>query len=180
MAQWKRIWLVFMRTQVRSLASLSGLRILCCCGVGWQLQLWLDPKPESPHASGDVLKRQKKKKRKRTKFRKLVTKGNFLSLVQRFPKEPSRKHQLPRGMAGIPLPSPVNTTLGLQAGWTKKENTFKLKGRKMVTLCKRHDYLCRKPRRIRLEAMRFLVRSLASLSGLRIRCGPELWCRPQL
>ena len=30
MAQWKRIWLVSMRTQVRSLASLSGLRIWHC------------------------------------------------------------------------------------------------------------------------------------------------------
>ena len=58
----QRIWLVFMRMQVRSLALLSGLRIQCycelcvlqvtdmaqiwcCCGcaVGWQLQLWFDP-----------------------------------------------------------------------------------------------------------------------------------------
>ena len=29
-AQWKWIWLVSMRTQVRSLASRSGLRIWCC------------------------------------------------------------------------------------------------------------------------------------------------------
>ena len=28
--------------------------------------------------------------------------------------------------------------------------------------------------------MRFLVRSLASLSGLRIRCCRELWCRSQM
>ena len=51
-AQWKQIWLASMRTQVWSLASLSGLRIWrcyelwcrCCgCGVGHQLQLWFDP-----------------------------------------------------------------------------------------------------------------------------------------
>ena len=30
LAQWKRIWLWSMRTQVQSLASLSGLRIWCC------------------------------------------------------------------------------------------------------------------------------------------------------
>ena len=32
---------------------------------------------------------------------------------------------------------------------------------------------------IRLWIMRFQVQSLASLSGLRIRCCPELWCRLQ-
>ena len=36
-AQWKQIRLGTMRLRVRSLASLSGLRIRCCCGcgVGW-------------------------------------------------------------------------------------------------------------------------------------------------
>ena len=36
-----------MRMWVWSLASLSGLKIWCCCGygVGQQLQLWLDPLP---------------------------------------------------------------------------------------------------------------------------------------
>ena len=34
MAQWKRIRLGTMRTQVPSLASLSGLRIQHCCGCG--------------------------------------------------------------------------------------------------------------------------------------------------
>ena len=33
-AQWKWIWLASMRTQVRSLASLSGLRIQCCRELG--------------------------------------------------------------------------------------------------------------------------------------------------
>ena len=33
-AQWVMNWLVFMKMQVRSLASLSGLRILCCCNCG--------------------------------------------------------------------------------------------------------------------------------------------------
>ena len=37
-AQWKQIRLGTMRLPVQSLASLSGLRIWCCCGcgVGWQ------------------------------------------------------------------------------------------------------------------------------------------------
>ena len=34
-------------------------------------------------------------------------------------------------------------------------------------------------KRLRLETMRLRVQSLASLSGLRIRCCPELWGRLQ-
>jgi len=41
MAQWKQIWLVSMRTQVRSLASLSGLRIQCCRELWCRSQMWL-------------------------------------------------------------------------------------------------------------------------------------------
>ena len=50
-AQRKRIGLVSMRTQVQSLASLSGLRIQrdCGCGIGRPLQLQFDPKPENVH-----------------------------------------------------------------------------------------------------------------------------------
>ena len=36
-----------------------------------------------------------------------------------------------------------------------------------------------KQKQIRLGTMRFRVQSLASLSGLRIRCCHELWCRLQ-
>ena len=43
MAQQKRIWLASMRTQVRSLASLSGSGVGCGCGVGQQLQLQFNP-----------------------------------------------------------------------------------------------------------------------------------------
>ena len=35
-------------------------------------------------------------------------------------------------------------------------------------------------KQIRLGTMRLQVRFLASLSGLRIRCGRELWCRSQM
>ena len=38
-AQWKQIWLASMRTQVRSLALLSGLGIWHCCGCGIRQQL---------------------------------------------------------------------------------------------------------------------------------------------
>ena len=44
MAQWKQIWLVSMRTQVRSLALLSGLNIWCCHELWcrWKTQLGSD------------------------------------------------------------------------------------------------------------------------------------------
>ena len=76
----ERIWLVSMRTQVQSLASLSGLKISIAvsCGVGhrhaWDLALlWLWGGPaavapirclasETPHAEGAALKRSKTKK----------------------------------------------------------------------------------------------------------------------
>jgi len=38
-AQWVKNPTVSMRVQVRSLVLLSGLRIWCGCGVGWQLRL---------------------------------------------------------------------------------------------------------------------------------------------
>ena len=73
LAQWKRIWLGSMRTHIRTLASLSGLRIWCCrelwsqmqlwyccgCGVGWQLQLWFDPSPGISICAGFSPKKKK-------------------------------------------------------------------------------------------------------------------------
>ena len=38
-AQWKRIQLGTTRLRVPSLASLSGLRIQCCCELWWRLQM---------------------------------------------------------------------------------------------------------------------------------------------
>ena len=82
MAQWKWIWLISMRTQVQSLASLSGLMIWCCQELWcrsqmWQLDLvllWLCCRPaavaliwpltwEPPYVLGVALKRPKKKKK---------------------------------------------------------------------------------------------------------------------
>ena len=75
--QWKGIWLVSMRMQVRSLVSLSGWRIQCCCELGCRSQtrlgswLWcrlaavapIRPLAwELPCSAGVALKRQKKKK----------------------------------------------------------------------------------------------------------------------
>ena len=70
-----------MRTQVQSLAWLSGLRIWHCCGVGCRhgsdlalLWLWrrpvataaiLHPAWEPPYATGVALKRQEKNKQKK-------------------------------------------------------------------------------------------------------------------
>ena len=65
MTQWKRIWLVAMRTQVRPLAWLSGLRI---CELWHRLAVAAPIEPlawEPPYAAvGAALKRQKKKKKK--------------------------------------------------------------------------------------------------------------------
>ena len=78
MARWLTNRLASMRMQVRSLASLSGLRIgvAVSCGAGHRRGLdptWLWHKPaatapigplawEPPYAMGVALKRQKKKK----------------------------------------------------------------------------------------------------------------------
>ena len=40
-AQWKRIGVASIRTQVRSLALLSGLRIQCCCELWYRSQMRL-------------------------------------------------------------------------------------------------------------------------------------------
>ena len=82
MAQWEKIQLVSMRTQVRYLALLSGLRICIAasCGVGCRhgsdlALLWLRCRPaataligplarEPPYAAGAALKGQKTKKKK--------------------------------------------------------------------------------------------------------------------
>ena len=41
MAQWKQIWLASMRMQVRTLASLSGLRIQSCSELWYRLKACL-------------------------------------------------------------------------------------------------------------------------------------------
>ena len=46
------------RVHVRSLASLIGLRIQCCCELWCRLQMW--PR-ELPYAAGAALKKKKKK-----------------------------------------------------------------------------------------------------------------------
>ena len=86
MAQWKQICPASMRTQVQSLASLSGLRIdvAMSCGVGHRYSLdpvllWLWQRPavpppiqplawEPPYAVGAALKRQKKTKQQSLSF----------------------------------------------------------------------------------------------------------------
>ena len=102
MAQWKRIWLVSMRTQVWSLASLSRLRIQWChelsCGVGRRrgsdlalLWLWLWRRPtataiihplawEPPYATGVALNKEKKKEKRKKRKNKvlLYSTGNYI------------------------------------------------------------------------------------------------------
>ena len=57
-----------MRTWVRSLALLSGLRTPCCCGCGVRPAAAAPIRPlawELPYAAGAALKREKKKKKKK-------------------------------------------------------------------------------------------------------------------
>ena len=61
MAQREWIWLVSMRTQVWSLASLGGLRIWCCCELYCRLVATAPIRLlawEFPYATGAALKRQ--------------------------------------------------------------------------------------------------------------------------
>ena len=102
MAQWKQIWLVCMRMQVRSLALLSGLRIgiAMSCGVGRRsssdpVLLWLWHRPAAialiwplawgpPFATGMALKRQKQtNKQKIKKPRNKFNQGSERSIQQK-------------------------------------------------------------------------------------------------
>lgn len=83
MVQLKQMWLASMRTQVQSLASLSGLEIWHCCELWCRLQTWLKSRVtvaaplagsyssdstfawEPPNALGAALKRPQKKKKKK-------------------------------------------------------------------------------------------------------------------
>ena len=85
MAQWEQIWLGSIRTQVQSLALLSGLRIQHCHELWCRSQkrlspelLWLWCRPaavapirplawEPPYAAGMALKRQKTKNKQTNK-----------------------------------------------------------------------------------------------------------------
>ena len=75
MEEQKRIWLGTMSFQVWSLASLSGLRIwhCCACGVGQQLQLWLNPYSGNSKMVGVRPKKEKKKKKKRLRANNKIT-----------------------------------------------------------------------------------------------------------
>ena len=58
MAQWKRIRLGTMTFRVRSLASISGLRIWSCHELWWQPLAW-----EPPYAAGAALEDEKEEKK---------------------------------------------------------------------------------------------------------------------
>ena len=88
-AHQKQIWLVFMRTQVRSLASLIGLRIRHCCELWCRSQMWVRSGVavavvwaggcgsdstlawEHPYPAGAGLKRQNKQTNKQTTKQKI-------------------------------------------------------------------------------------------------------------
>ena len=61
MTQWVRTQLVSIRMQVRSLASLNGLRMWRCCGCGVAAIARIGPLAwELPYAAGLALKKKKK------------------------------------------------------------------------------------------------------------------------
>ena len=88
MVQQKRIWLVSMKMQIRSLALFNGLRIQRCCELWYRWQTWLSLALlwlwcrtvatalirslawEPPYTSGMALKDKKKEKKKRKKKKK--------------------------------------------------------------------------------------------------------------
>ena len=64
--QWKRTQLVSMKMRVRSMASLSRLRIWHCCELWYRLAAAALIRPtawELPNATGSALKKKKKKKK---------------------------------------------------------------------------------------------------------------------
>ena len=83
-------WLISMRTRVQSLASLSRLRIQCCCELWYRSKTWLRSsllwlwckltaiapiQPlawELPHASSAALKRKKEKVNETTRVKQLT------------------------------------------------------------------------------------------------------------
>ena len=70
-AQWKRIWLASLRTQIQSLTLLSGLRIPCCCGcgIGWWLQFPFDPQLGNLHMPRVWPQKDKDKNKNKTCLR---------------------------------------------------------------------------------------------------------------
>ena len=115
-AQWKWIWLGKMRSQVRSLASLSGLGsgIAVSCGIGCRrgsdlalLRLWHRPavtapiRPlawEPPYAAGAALTRQKTKKRKEKK-----RKENYKTLMNKIKEELNKRKNISCSWVGNSL-----------------------------------------------------------------------------
>ena len=84
MVQWKQIQLGTMRLPVRSLASLSELRIWCCRELWCRLAAVALIRPiawELPYALGMALKTKKKKKKKKRKKKKRNYKVRYQQLI---------------------------------------------------------------------------------------------------
>ena len=103
-----------MRMQARSLALLSGLRIqhAMSCGVGWQLQLQIQPQAwEPPNAMGHSWAKKKKKKtsfsplpqipQRYTEFRSLCCGTMGSALGHRFDAWPGTGVGLPQLWHGL-------------------------------------------------------------------------------
>ena len=78
MAQWLTTQLVSMRMQVRSLASLSGLRLWCRLAAVALIQHLAQ---ETPYATGVALKKDKDKKKKKKKKKKKPPNPPIFSLL---------------------------------------------------------------------------------------------------
>ena len=112
MAQQKLIWLVSMRTQVWSLASLRRLRIQCCHDLWCRLQMPLGSRialiwplaREHPYATDVALKRQKKKKKRTNKKHRINYKTRFKMAINPYlsittlnvngPNDPIKRHRV--------------------------------------------------------------------------------------
>ena len=100
-----------MRMQVQSLASLSGLRIRCCCGCGvgcrhgsGPVLLWLWCRPvatapigplawESPYAAGVALKKKRQKDQKKKK-KSRIRRDDSPNEERKLGKSKSREQQI--------------------------------------------------------------------------------------
>jgi len=162
-----------MRMWVQSLASLSGLRIWHCC------ELWCSCRRDLDFALLWLWQKKKKKKKKKKKRRRRRKKPkiNFFSYYL--------------GSFVAPILERLTILFWLSFFLTDRlilleqliifqrieeilrVKKFKIKGKNGVPVIAHQEWT-------QLVSMKMWVQSLACLSGLRIQCYHELWCKSQM